>query len=66
MTKTKFVAIILLSTLFLGGIGTGITLLFDLHNRNMVLFTIISFLPLAIIAFISSHCYKRLVAQDKQ
>lgn len=61
MTKLKFIAIILLSTLILGGLGTGITLIFDLHNGDMVLFTIISFLPLAILACISSYCYKRVI-----
>lgn len=66
MTRKKFVAIILLSTLLLGGIGTGITLIFNLHNGDMVLFTSISFLPLAILACISSYCYKRLVAQGNE
>ena len=59
MTKKKGVTIILISTLLLGGIGTAITFIFNLHNGDMVLLTIISLLPLVIIGRIGSYVFKR-------
>ena len=65
MTKLKGVAIILISTLLLGAIATAITLIFNLHNGNMVLFTIIAILPLIILGRIASYVFKHTNQVDE-
>jgi hypothetical protein len=65
MTKRKTITatIILISTFLLGGAGTIITIIFNLHNEFPVLFVIVAFLPLLGISRIASYVVKRFAIQ---